>query len=63
MGFRGFRRNRRSKYRFVERLQNPNKKTYAKCSISSGQISCNGISQQWVRHTNKTWNQASNRFK
>ena len=40
------RKNRRSKYRFVERLQNPSKKNYAKCSISSGQISGNGTSQQ-----------------
>lgn len=30
------RTNRRSKYRFVERLQNPSTKTYAKCSSSSG---------------------------
>ena len=38
------RKNRRSKYRFVEMLQNASKKTDAKCSSSSGQISCNGTS-------------------
>ena len=38
------RKNRRSKYRFVERLQNLSQKTDAKCSSSSGQISCNGTS-------------------
>ena len=38
------RKNRRSQYRFVERLQNASKKTDAKCSSSSGQISCNGTS-------------------
>jgi transposase len=56
MGFRGLRRNRRSKYRFVEGLQKSRKKTYAKCSSSSGQISCNGTSKQGVRYRKKARN-------
>ncbi|WP_333157821.1 hypothetical protein [Microcoleus sp. B9-D4] len=38
------RKNRISKYRFVERLQNASKKFDAKCSSSSGIISRNGTS-------------------
>ncbi|MEG4234992.1 transposase [Microcoleus sp. Pol11C3] len=57
------RKNRISKYRFVERLQNPSKKTDVKCSSSSGQISCKGTSQQGVTQTKKARKKGSKRCK